>query len=58
MDTVTMEKVFGKHRRLRFVSNGEFRGSYVSDDRWSWQQAKAVRDDCYRGLQQFMKSEK
>lgn len=47
-----MEKLFGKHMRLRFVGIGEYKASYVSDERWSAAQCKRERDAVYFQLQQ------
>ena len=52
MSIKEMEKLFGKYKRLRFVSIGEYENSYVSDERWSAAQCKAERDAVYFQLQQ------
>ena len=48
-----MKKLFGKHKRLRFVRVGKYEASYVSDERWSWQQCKRERDAVYFRLEQM-----
>ena len=54
MSIKEMEKLFGKHKRLRFVSIGEYESFYVSDEWWSAAQCKAERDAVYFQLQQAM----
>lgn len=53
MTVSKMEKLFGKHKRLSFVSIGKYVASYISDKRWSWQQCKRERDAVYFRLEQF-----